>query len=509
MIKKPVISEHEVVQQTIKFFDTVLQTSTDGILITDNAQNIIRVNKTFCKILKKRKKDIIETSILSWLREFDSKAEKSWTKLERIVHKNETCHNFEFQIIKKTGSQYFNVNASILKKISTEEEGIIVSIWHDITIERQNEFKLQKTLKENIAANKLNQKILSTIPSAIIVFLVLSNQLKIISSNDNFRKLFNIKKKNIIGQSFCESIGCMKCGKKGKSKSPQCQLYREINKLEKSKVRNVSFEDSIVTISQERSKTLNFHLSKMLNDENYLLIMEDITKEKLLKQQLIQSEKLVATGRLAASIAHEINNPLQGITSHLDLMKDGLPNNSKKILNYNYVKGNVKKIAEIVNQLLDIYRNTVKAKTIVNVNDQIANALMLIENQRVIQQITIKKNLDKDLPKIYGWANELDQVFLNLFLNALENLETKGILTVSSSFTEKIVKIKIKDNGKGILSKNLKHVFDPFFSTKKDAGVGLGLFICKGLIEHHNGKITVEGNLNSGCCFIITLPRSE
>ncbi|MCP4650893.1 MAG: PAS domain S-box protein [PVC group bacterium] len=239
--------------------------------------------------------------------------------------------------------------------------------------------------------------------------------------------------------------------------------------------------------------------------EQYRNDLEKLVEERT--QQLVLAERLAATGRLAASIAHEINSPLQGMLLHLELMKDGLPGKSKKFKNYEYVKSNIIKIRDIVKQLLDIYRKTDAKKTIIDINDLIQKVAGLINYQLELKNISLELNLNEQLPGILGHEQQLHQVILNILLNSLDSIEGRGKIVVTTLCDKNYVKVKIKDNGRGIKQENIGHVFDPFFSTKKDSGVGLGLFVCKGLIKNHDGEITVEKNKTKGSLFIITLPR--
>ncbi|MCK5581734.1 MAG: response regulator [Candidatus Omnitrophica bacterium] len=234
--------------------------------------------------------------------------------------------------------------------------------------------------------------------------------------------------------------------------------------------------------------------------------------EKLVEErtkQLIQSERLAATGRLAASMAHEINNPLQGITTHLEIIKRFLPENFKKIKNYNIVKENVEKIGNIVKQMLDIYRNSSREKSSININNLISKVVSLVENQVRINAIDLKENLDESLPDILGWQQQLHQVILNLLLNAIDNVEQGGVIKVSTSENDKSIIIKVEDNGKGIPHEDIVHIFDAFYSEKKDAGVGLGLFVCNGLVRNHNGEIIVTSEEGKGSTFTIILPKGK
>ncbi len=234
--------------------------------------------------------------------------------------------------------------------------------------------------------------------------------------------------------------------------------------------------------------------------------LEELVDERT--KQLVLSERMAATGRLAASVAHEINSPLQGMMSHLDLMKDGLPKGSPKIGNYNHVRTSIIRIRDIVSQLLNVHLCSKKDKSSLDVNDLISRVVSLLYNQFQIHEVSVNSILQERLPKISGWPHQLHQVFLNLLLNALDSIGTNGEIVITTSFDDCSLTMVFSDNGDGIDPEILDHIFDPFTSTKTDSGVGLGLFVCQGLIENHNGKITAENNKGEGSTFTITLPRS-
>lgn len=163
--------ELEATQQTVKFFETLLRASADGIVISDATQTIVMVNDTFCSFLGRQWRDVVETSMFNWLEQFDANSLDRWAELEKRVHCEGSCSNVEFQMTAKSGMRYFSVNASLLERIAEEERGVIVSIWRDITdlkcaeetLKRVNE-ELEKRVEERtselVSSNeKLRQEI--------------------------------------------------------------------------------------------------------------------------------------------------------------------------------------------------------------------------------------------------------------------------------------------------------------------------------------------------------------
>ncbi|MFH1360176.1 MAG: PAS domain S-box protein [Candidatus Omnitrophota bacterium] len=238
--------------------------------------------------------------------------------------------------------------------------------------------------------------------------------------------------------------------------------------------------------------------------DNYRQHLEELVDERT--RELRQSERLAATGRLAASMAHEINNPLQGITTHLDIMRGALPKNFRKTRNFEFVQSNMERIKGIVSRLLDMHKNIEEDLCEVDLNEMVRNVMTLIGPQLVFHKIDVELQLAEALPRIQGWKHQLHQVLLNLILNAQDSIKKKGKITITTVAQESSICVSIQDTGEGIKKENLDNIFDPFYTTKKEAGTGLGLFISQGIIREHKGDIKVKSQPGKGSTFTITLP---
>ena len=227
------------------------------------------------------------------------------------------------------------------------------------------------------------------------------------------------------------------------------------------------------------------------------------------QNQLIQVEKMAAVGRLAASLAHEINNPLQAIQNslHLALHKGLEEDRRRKYLEM--VQQEVGRLVQIVRRMLDFYRPASAMKPLA-INRPVEDALA-IANKRLEQaQIDVMVRLEDNLPAVRGVENQLVQVFLNLILNAVEAMPDGGNLWVATAYhaeRERVV-IAFRDSGPGIAPEIREHLFEPFH-TSKSSGTGLGLAISYGIIERHSGVINVESPPEGGTTFIVRLPRQK
>lgn len=237
-----------------------------------------------------------------------------------------------------------------------------------------------------------------------------------------------------------------------------------------------------------------------------------VAMEKKLQEthlQLVSSEKMASLGKLAAGIAHEINNPLGGILIYASLMMEDLPEDDPKRADLARIVQEAGRCKEIVKSLLEFARQTEPKKEPTDINRAIQDGLFFLVNQALFHNIRIIKELDPSLPLVHGNASQLKQVFMNIIVNAAEAMHGNGTLTIKTSFSsdENKVTIEFTDTGEGIPEENLSRIFDPFFTTKDvGKGTGLGLATSFGIIEEHGGRINVKSKVGEGATFSIELP---
>jgi two-component system NtrC family sensor kinase len=234
-------------------------------------------------------------------------------------------------------------------------------------------------------------------------------------------------------------------------------------------------------------------------------------REKALEQatqrQIGQSEKLASVGRMAAGIAHEINNPLTGLLTFEHLLKDekSLSLKGREYLDIMYKE--TSRMRGIVMGLLNFARESPAEMALADVNEIIRQWITLVRNQKDFSDIMIEEQLAKGLPSVHADANQLQQVLVNLSLNACEAMPEGGTLTISTWEENQHVLVSIADTGHGINEEHLEKVFDPFFTTKPvGKGTGLGLSVSYGIIRQHGGVIKVKSQEGQGTVFTFTLP---
>ncbi|MFC1949615.1 PAS domain S-box protein [Chloroflexota bacterium] len=255
------------------------------------------------------------------------------------------------------------------------------------------------------------------------------------------------------------------------------------------------------------------------NDGKYsgaIIIVRDITEEKQaeereeqLQQEIYMANRLASVGKMAAGIAHEINNPLTGVVGFSDLlMKKDIPEDIKKDISIIYE--GAQRVASITNRMLTFARQYKPERTLININEIIATTLAMRTYEIESSNIKLTTRLDPDLPMTIADAGQLQQVFLNIVLNAdteMKNAHGGGSLLVRTEKIDDTIRVSFKDDGPGIAKENLDSIFDPFFTTRDvGQGAGLGLSVSYGIVTAHNGRIYARSRKGNGATFFIEIP---
>ncbi len=270
---------------------------------------------------------------------------------------------------------------------------------------------------------------------------------------------------------------------------------------------------SIERVDETTGMTFSIHFYPISvpagSDRIFLEFFQDITQQKRLQKELIQSEKLAGIGTLASGIAHEINNPLYGIIGTAEIMLEETESNTavkeytKDIINY------AQNAADIIKDLTNYSRKEKLEPVSVNIVDIIEVSLKLARRGMNFEKIKVKKYYD-EIPSIEANANELQQVFLNLIINAVQAMNGEGILSLEARQGNGSALILVSDTGKGIEEKYVEDIFNPFFTTKDPgSGTGLGLSIVYQIMQNMGGRITVDSKVDRGTTFSVCLPLSK
>jgi PAS domain S-box-containing protein len=240
-----------------------------------------------------------------------------------------------------------------------------------------------------------------------------------------------------------------------------------------------------------------------------LVLIDDITERVQLEQQLLQTEKLTSLGLLAAGVAHEVNTPLAVISNYIQMLAKQLPGDDSRQKIIEKIVKQTFRASEIVNNLLNFSRTGAAEFHPVDVNAVIEETLSLVAHPFRTSRISVIKSFDDKLPAVLGSTNRMQQVFLNLFLNARDAMPSGGMLEVRTGAQNGSVEIEVTDTGIGIPREHLDRIFDPFFTTKATGrGTGLGLSVSYGIVKEHNGRIEVRSTPGKGTSFRLEFPAT-
>ena len=270
--------------------------------------------------------------------------------------------------------------------------------------------------------------------------------------------------------------------------------------------RPVGFQNIARDVTRE--KEMQDQLSKAYNE-----LSESHRELKESQEQLIQVEKLTSLGQLAASIAHEVNNPLSGVLVYNQLLAKKIKSDTMEkdqALGYlSKMEAELIRSTKLIRNLLDFARQSPPSFRQVDLNEIIQRAFDLTAHSAQLQHVHVTRELDPALPGVMADSDQLQQVCTNLILNSIQAMPGGGNLSVRTSVCDGQVKLDVQDTGVGISKENLSKLYTPFFTTKREVkGVGLGLAVSYGIIQRHHGRIEVQSKEGVGTTFTVYLPLS-
>jgi PAS domain S-box-containing protein len=242
----------------------------------------------------------------------------------------------------------------------------------------------------------------------------------------------------------------------------------------------------------------------------WIIVFEDVTDRAHLEEQLRLSEKMAAIGLLAAGVAHEVNTPLTGISSFTQMLLDRSEPGDPRTQLLEKIERQTFRAAKIISSLLNLARPSAGDAAPVDLNAVIGDVLSLLEHQMKVNRIQLRRELGPSGVIVRGIEYKLQQVFLNLFLNARDAMPRGGWLRVSTGTDQGQAVVEVSDTGTGIPPEQLARIYDPFFTTKPDGrGTGLGLSVTYGIVQEHGGTLSCESVVGQGTTFRLVLPLAE
>ncbi len=259
------------------------------------------------------------------------------------------------------------------------------------------------------------------------------------------------------------------------------------------------------------ARTVMVSVSPLSNAEGRILgvlgIARDMTETKRLEQQIRNSEKLASVGKLAAGVAHEINNPLGGILNCLYNLRKGTLSPQREQEYVASMEDGLRRVQKIVRQLLDFSQQHAPELAPTDINALVERVLVLTNHALVANNIRLQKHLTLDLPPLMVDRHMIEQVLMNLILNSVQAIRSGGSIAIRTHIVDGMCALEVRDSGCGIPATVLPHIFDPFFTTKGTGeGTGLGLSVSLGIVERHGGQILVDSEVGQGTRFTVCLP---
>jgi PAS domain S-box-containing protein len=385
--------------------------------------------------------------------------------------------------------------------LSSEDTKLLKAISGYVAVAIENAQLLEDQAQRATELARLKEFNENIIESINVGVMVINLHGRITNWNGALEEIYGLKRQNAISRRITEVF--------------EAEMLRALRALmeraEWQKGEPVNIYKFRAHSADDRELTLNISLaalqSKSAEIEGTLVAIEDVTKRVHLEEQMQQTDKLSSIGLLAAGVAHEVNTPLAGISSYSQMLMQQIPESDPRYQLLEKIHRQTSRASSIVNNLLNFSRVSDSRFAPIEMNRVLDDTIQLLEAQLHNTNIEVARNYSERLPVTPGNAPKLQQVFMNLILNARDAMPGGGRLEISTEYDDQNVIISFRDTGVGIDPENLARIYDPFFTTKQiGKGTGLGLAVSYGVIKDHGGEITVESKVGEGTTFRITIP---
>jgi PAS domain S-box-containing protein len=385
--------------------------------------------------------------------------------------------------------------------LSSEDMDLLRAISGYVAVAIENAQLLEEQAHRSMEMARLKEFNENIIESINVGVMVISLHGRITNWNGALEEIYGLKRDQAIGRRITEVFhaGMVRTLKELMARG-EWQHGEPVN-VYKFRAESVDGRDLILNISLAALQ------SKSAELQGVLVAIEDVTERMRLEDQLQQSDKLSSIGLLAAGVAHEVNTPLTGISSYSQMLMQQMPTTDPRHLLLEKIYRQTTRASSIVNNLLNFSRVSDSKFAPADINRVIDDTIQLLEAQLRNTQIEVSRKFDHNLPVITVNAAKLQQVFMNLILNARDAMPEGGTLEIATEVDATSVTIRFTDNGDGIDPEHIARIYDPFFTTKQiGKGTGLGLAVSYGIIQDHGGHISVESKHGEGTVFRIMLP---
>jgi two-component system NtrC family sensor kinase len=385
--------------------------------------------------------------------------------------------------------------------LSSEDSALLRAISGYVAVAIENAQLLEEQAqraKELARLKEFNENIIESINVGVMVINLAG---RITNWNGALEEIYGLQREQAIGHRITEVF-----------QSDVLKTLREMMaRSEWHKREPVNVYKFRARSADDRELILNLSLAplhtKTAEIEGTLVAIENVTERMRLEEQLQQSDKLSSIGLLAAGVAHEVNTPLTGISSYSQMLMQQIPVGDPRQLLLEKIHRQTSRASAIVNNLLNFSRVSDARFAPVDLNRVLDDTIQLLEAQLRNTQIEVMRSYAEELPPALGNAPKLQQVFMNLILNARDAMPNGGRLELITEEQGDTVLVAFRDSGGGIEPEHLSKIYDPFFTTKQiGKGTGLGLAVSYGIIQDHGGQIVVQSDIGTGTSFQITLP---
>jgi len=487
----------EKLKESESFLNDIIEQSPFSTYISDDEGTNIRQNQA-CRELFGIEGDEEVIGKYNMFKDEEAKRQGFMPLIEEVFSKGKTVNlviDYDFQKVKhvkvpKATHKLLDVTIFPIKDANGKVTNAVVQ-HKDITERKQAEDEIKRAAEEWR----------TTFDSITDLVFITDKDYKLVRVNKAFADVFKMKPMELIGKPCYEILH-------GTNEPvPNCP-YKKTLKTKKPATSEF-FEPQLGIY-------LEVMTSPIFDDKGEVVasvhVTRDITERKKMEEQLIVTDRLASIGELASGIAHELNNPLTSVIGFSELLLDkDVSEDVKEDLRV--VNREAQRTASVVRNLLTFARKHAPTKELVAINNLIQKVLELRTYEQKVNNIEVNTRFAPDLPEITADGFQLQQVFLNLIINAehfMTEAYRRGTLTITTERVGDIIRASFADDGPGIAKENLGHVFDPFFTTKEvGKGTGLGLSIAYGIITEHSGRIYAESKLGKGATFVVELPISK
>jgi len=467
-----------------------------GVFISTKEGKFLDVNQALLDMLGyDNKKEFLEIDII---KDLYLRAEDRWD-FRKMIERDGKVVDHEVEFKRKDGSP---ISILLTGHVRYDQKGNILG-YEGINVDQSQRKLMEKELKE---AHDFLNKIIRSSPDAIMATDIKGN---IIVWNRAAEETLGYKEEDVIGKMNIEKIYPEGMAKK------VMQMMRTSEYGRKGRLRSFPIvyhrqDGEIVEGNLSAALIYDTNGTEVASVGIFVDLRERLEMERRLRdtqEQLLQSEKLAAMGRLTSQIAHELNNPLYGIMNTLELLKTEISPESKRRKILEMALSETVRLSELLRKMLSFSKPDEEVRQPTDINTVLDEILLLHEKQLRERSINISSSFKKGIGEVYASKNQLRQVFLNMISNARDAMPDGGSLNVTTREQKDQALIEVSDTGMGIKEEHLDKIFDTFFTTKDSVkGIGLGLSVCYGFIKDHGGDITVKNTGGTGTTFTVTLP---